>query len=412
MSKETIGLLFNKRIVMGGENPENELRDNEILLRKKKINTSKGIEDGIGLYERDLNGNLKNITQYSNLKDKVYTKEDYPRSTNYKTNKGYYTGDAIIRSLIDHSSSLEEDEVMIEQTYHIDTPINTLEDWKFNGATNWKGVLINIPVESFIITDNDCYFRSPVIGIRQNFTRYPYQPCIGADFNAMIEKNQPFLIPAGVYAFTCPIDEEGNTIPYNLRIISYNNTSIQYIKENFDIFYVFNIGKPACCGFMTLRVFLDYMKSQQGRGRLWNYVTEDFMKEHNMTDKVSVIETYENGNCSIYAAYYDYEFQPLTKDLIYKAIAEDKELTVLYDSMTDKDNYSYYSPHAVTMQELGLAEAYNHFYPNSPIATQASEVENKPVVMSLDEQEDNNDNESKDDFIKVVKVEDNEDFIK
>lgn len=188
---------------MGGENPENELRDNEILLRKKKINTPKGIEDGIGLYERDLNGQLKNITQYTNVKDKVYTKEDYPRSTKYKTNRGYYTGDAIIRSLIDHSSSLEEDEVMIEQTYHI---------------------------------------------------------------------------------------------------------------------------------------------------------------------------------------------------------------AILYNSLTDKDNYSYYSPHAVTMQELGLAEAYNHFYPNSPIATQASEVENKPVVMSLDEQENNNDNKLEDNLAEKVKVEDNEDF--
>ena len=163
---------------------------------------------------------------------------------------------------------------------------------------------------------------------------------------------------------------------------------------------------------MTLRVFLSYMNYQAGRNRLWNYVTDDFMKEHNMTDKVSVIQTYDGGNNSIYAAFYDYEFQPLTKELIYKAIEEDKELTILYDSMTDKDNYSYYSPHAVTMQELGLAEAYNHFYPNSPIATQASEVEDKPVVMSLDGQENNNDNESKDDFIKAVKVEDNEDFIK
>lgn len=406
MAKQAVGSLFNKRIVMGGENPENELRDNEILLKKKKINTSKGIEDGIGLYERDLNGQLKNITQYTNVKDKVYTKEDYPHSVTYKPNLGAYVGGAIINSLIDISNS-----VIIEQTYHIDTAINTLEDWNFNGATNWKGVLINIPAESLIIADNTCYFRSPVLHIRQTFTRYPYQPCIGADFNYIIEKNQPQLIPAGVYAFTCPIDGSGNVIPYNLRIMIYNKASYQYVRENFDGYWLNSqIGKPACCGFFTLRPFLKYMKSQQDRGRLRNYVTEDFMKEHNMTDKVSVIQTYDGGNNSIYAAYYDHEFQPLTKDLIYKAIAEDKELIVLYDSMTDKDNYSYYSPHAVTMQELGLAEAYNHFFPNSPIATQASEVENKPVVMSLDEQGDNNDNKLEYNLAEKVKIENNEDF--
>lgn len=409
MSKETIGLLFNKRIVMGGENPENELRDNEILLRKKKINTSKGIEDGIGLYERDLNGNLKNITQYSNLKDKVYTKEDYPRSTNYKTNKGFYNGNVIIDSLMDPSTSRDIDVIMIEQTYHIDVPeYTTIEDKKFNGSTNFNGVLINIPTFSIILADEDVLLGSPVLHVRQSYSRHLYLPTVSKDFNGMIPKNKPMLIPSGTYIFSCNTDENGNVIPSNIKLMVYNKASINYVKAA----YTFIAGKPACCGFFTLRPFLKYMKSQQDRGRLWNYVTEDFMKEHNMTDKVSVIETYENGNCSIYAAYYDYEFQPLTKDLIYKAIAEDKELTVLYDSMTDKDNYSYYSPHAVTMQELGLAEAYNHFYPNSPIATQASEVENKPVVMSLDEQEDNNDNESKDDFIKVVKVEDNEDFIK
>lgn len=406
MTKQAVGSLFGKRIVMGGENPENELRDNEILLRKKKINTPNGIGDGIGLYERGSNGKLKNITQYTNIKDKVYTKEDYPYFYKYYTNIGMYDENAIIDSLIDTTSN-----AIIEQTYHIDTPINTSEDWEFNGATNWKGVLINIPVKSLVITDGDCYLRSPVLHIRQTFTRYPYQPCIAADFNTQISKNKPELVPAGVYAFACPIDDNGNAIPYNLRIMAFNKASFQYVNKNFNGYWVlYQTGKPACCGFFNLKSFLKYINYQQGRGGLWNYVTEDFMKEHNITDKVSVIQTYKGGNNSIYAAYYDHEFQPLTKDLIYKAIAEDKALTVLYDSMTDKDDYSYYSPHAVTMQELGLAEAYNHFFPNSPIATQASEVENKPVVMSLDEQGDNNDNKLEYNLAEKVKIENNEDF--